>query len=109
MESINVKSSSIPVFSRYHPVIPKRYTPAFKHDMKNRNLIVENCKIAGLHYGPEETSLYLEKRERFSCAEPRERVKAKSLQIPRDLQLRPSLYSPLSKYQSSLSFRTSSS
>lgn len=32
---------SIPVFSRYHPVIPKRYTQAFKLDMKNRNLIVE--------------------------------------------------------------------
>ena len=28
-------------FSRYHPMIPKRYVPQWQTDMKNRKLIVE--------------------------------------------------------------------
>jgi len=29
------------VFSRYHPLIPKRYVPQWQTDMKNRKLIID--------------------------------------------------------------------
>ena len=53
-------SSSSPKFTPYHPLIPKLYISAWKQDMKNRDLIVENCNLAGLPYQAED-SLYLEK------------------------------------------------
>jgi len=33
--------TSIHAFSRYHPMIPKRYVPQWQTDMKNRKLIID--------------------------------------------------------------------
>ena len=103
------KCSRTPTFSRYHPVIPKIYTPAWKLDMSNRNRIVENCHLAELPYRGSEATLYLEKRERLNNAEPRDLVMSKSMKVPRERLLQPWFHSPLSKYQSSLMFRTAAS
>merc|ERR1712224_1054080 len=69
-------SSSSPKFTPYHPLIPKLYICAWKQDMKNRDLIVENCKLSELSYQAED-SLYLEKRERLNNVEPRDVVMRK--------------------------------
>ena len=98
--------SSIPKFSSYHPVIPQSYTPAWKLDMNNRDIIVENAKMGNLPYDGTETTLYLENRERLSRSEPKESVMNKSMDIPRDRLLRPWFHSPISKYQSTLMFRS---
>jgi len=98
------KSTQAQKFSAYHPVIPKLYTPAWKLDMPNRARIVENCKRAGVQYRPTEASMYIEKRERITAESQEE--SNNSIEVPREKMLRPSLHSPLSKYQSSLMFRS---
>ena len=37
---------SLPVWSRHHPVIPRRYVPEWTTDMKNRRLIVQVWKAS---------------------------------------------------------------
>jgi len=41
----NVRNCS--VLSAHHPLIPRRYVPAWQTDMENRKLIIQNCKLAG--------------------------------------------------------------
>lgn len=94
-------------FSSYHPIIPKNYTPAWKQDMQNRSLIIENATYANLSYNGTDTSLYLEKRERLSSppSETREEIMKGTNDVSRDRKLRPWFHSPLSKYQSTLMAR----
>ncbi|RMX46397.1 hypothetical protein pdam_00000628 [Pocillopora damicornis] len=96
---------SIPVWSRYHPQIPQRYVPQWTQDMQNRNLILENCKLANYPYGPHDTSIYLVHRERLNNVEPQKMVNSKSIRVPRERLLKPWFHSPLSRYQSSLMSR----
>uniref|UniRef100_A0A7M5XC61 Uncharacterized protein n=1 Tax=Clytia hemisphaerica TaxID=252671 RepID=A0A7M5XC61_9CNID len=91
-------------FSAYHPVIPKNYTPAWKQDMKNRTLITENAKLANIEYNGTQSTLYLEKRERVVPSEPIRDTKALGTSTEGFI---PPMHSSLSKYQSSLMFRTS--
>ena len=93
-----------PKFSNYHPIIPKNYTPAWKLDMKNRELIVENAQSKPIPHDGLETTLYLEKRERFSSGEERQEVMNKVPDISEERMLRPWFHSPLSKHQSKLMF-----
>ncbi|XP_033106381.1 testis-expressed protein 43-like [Anneissia japonica] len=98
---------SVPKFSKLHPVIPKRYVPEWKTDMRNRELIVKNCEMSGIiSKGPHDESLYLDKRERMNKVEPRERVEVKKPSYDRYTALRPEFHTGQSKYQSSLMFRT---
>ncbi|XP_029190283.1 testis-expressed protein 43-like [Acropora millepora] len=97
----------IPVWSRHHPQIPQRYVPPWTHDMKNRGLILENCKLRNYPWGPHDTSIYLTHRERLNNIEPQEMVNSKSIRVARERLLRPWFHSPLSRYQSSLMFRKS--
>jgi len=97
---------SVPKFSKYHPVIPRRYVPEWKNDMKNRELIVKNCEQSGIiPKGPHDESLFLDKRERLNEVEPRPRVDAKRPYLSRYDMLRPEFHTAQSKYQSSLMFR----
>ncbi|XP_002737024.1 sperm-associated microtubule inner protein 10-like [Saccoglossus kowalevskii] len=97
---------SVPRFSKYHPVIPIRYVPEWKNDMRNRNLIIKNCEMSGIiPTGPHDESLFLEKRERMNEVEPRARVDAKRPYCNRYEQLRPQFHTPQSKYHSALMFR----
>ncbi|KXJ28034.1 testis-expressed protein 43 [Exaiptasia diaphana] len=98
-------TQSIPVWSRYHPVVPQRYVPQWTQDMVNRNLILENTKLTDYPNGPHDTSVYLCRRERLSNVEPSYMVNSKSIKVPRERLLRPWFHSPLSKFQSSLMFR----
>ena len=93
-----------PKFSSYHPIIPKNYTPAWKLDMKNRERLVENAKTKPIPHDGLETTLYLEKRERFSSGEDRKEVIKKATDFSENRMLRPWFHSPLSKYQSKLMF-----
>ena len=93
-----------PKFSIYHPIIPKNYTPAWKLDMKNRELIVENAQSKPIPHDELETTLYLEKRERFSSAEDRQEVMNKVPDVSEERMLKPWFHSPLSKHQSKLMF-----
>eukprot|EP00058_Branchiostoma_floridae_P018950 XP_002604439.1 hypothetical protein BRAFLDRAFT_79261 [Branchiostoma floridae] len=52
----------IPKWSDLHPTIPQLYVPEWKTDMKNREVILRECKQAGLYYGPHDESLFL-----FAC------------------------------------------
>lgn len=97
-------SQTKPKFSNYHPIIPKNYTPAWKLDMKNRGLIVENAQSKVIPHDGLETTLYLEKRERFSSSEDRQEVMNKVPDVSEERMLRPWFHSPLSKYQSKLMF-----
>ncbi|XP_028403014.1 testis-expressed protein 43-like [Dendronephthya gigantea] len=97
-----MSSTSLPVWSRHHPVIPKRYVPAWTTDMKNRRLIVQNCRQANYPYGPFNTSVYLERRERLNHVEPSRMVESKRIDVSREQLLNPWIHSPLSKYRSSL-------
>ncbi|XP_001178789.2 testis-expressed protein 43-like [Strongylocentrotus purpuratus] len=97
---------SIPRFSKLHPVIPRRYVPEWKNDMKNRELLVKNCEMSGIiPKGPHDESLFLDKRERMNEVEPRVRVEAKHPNFERYDGLRPEFHTAQSKYQSSLMFR----
>ena len=98
----NMAGTSLPVWSRHHPVIPMRYVPEWTTDMKNRRLLVKNCKTANYPSGPFNTSVYLGHRERLNHVEPRHMVVSKRINISRDRLLNPWIYSPLSKYNSSL-------
>ena len=102
---MNQKKDHTPMFSAYHPVIPKIYTPSWKVDMQNRDQIVENCKLSGLAYNPTEATMYLEKRERLCINQPSVK-EIQDCEIPREKLLKPHLHSPLSKYRSSLMFRS---
>ena len=106
MDSVKTCSQSNPKFSQYHPVIPKLYTPAWKLDMKNRDRIVENCKLAHLPYQANDKALYLEKHERLNDAEPRDSIMKRCNIVPREILLKTPLHSALSKYESSLMFRS---
>lgn len=103
----NTKKKDCPKFSAYHPVIPKLYTPAWKLDMKNRDRIIENCQLSRQPYQEIDAALYLEKRERLNSSSATIES-SKSLELTRNKQLKPSLHSHLSKYQSSLMFRAES-
>ncbi|XP_031554243.1 uncharacterized protein LOC116309033 [Actinia tenebrosa] len=103
MEKENMQS--IPVWSRYHPVIPQRYVPAWTQDMENRTLILENTNATKYPCGPHDTSIYLCRRERLNNVEPSAMVNSKSIKVPRERLLRPWFHSPLSRFQSSLMFR----
>ncbi|XP_046859346.1 testis-expressed protein 43-like [Xenia sp. Carnegie-2017] len=97
-----MSSIGLPVWSRYHPVIPKRYTPEWTNDMRNRRLILQNCKQVNYPTGPFHTSIFLDNRERLNHVEPKEMVESKRIFVSRDRLLNPWIYSPLSKYRSSL-------
>ncbi|XP_063958748.1 sperm-associated microtubule inner protein 10-like [Lytechinus pictus] len=100
---------SIPRFSKLHPVIPRRYVPEWKNDMKNRELLVMNCEMSGIiPKGPHDESLFLDKRERMNEVEPRARVESKHPVLERYDALRPEFHTAQSKYQSSLMFRKDS-
>ena len=105
--SSNEKMSQSVKFSSYHPMIPKSYTPSWKQDMVNRDTIRENVTLSRLPYTGTQTSLYLEKRERLSAAEPRDSINSKvsAEEIASERVLQPWFHSPLSKYQSTLMFR----
>ncbi|XP_071963182.1 sperm-associated microtubule inner protein 10-like [Antedon mediterranea] len=106
MANNSTTNSRVPKFSKLHPIIPRRYVPEWKNDMKNRELIVKNCEASQLvSKGPHVKSLYLDKRERMNEVEPRERVEAKKPQFDRYTALRPEFATVQSKYQSSLMFR----
>ncbi|XP_022092899.1 testis-expressed protein 43-like isoform X2 [Acanthaster planci] len=97
---------SIPEFSKLHPVIPRRYVPEWKNDMRNRELIMKNCDVSGIiPKGPHDESLFLDKRERMNEVEPRKRCESKRPVLERYHALRPEFHTSQSKYQSSLMFR----
>ena len=97
------KTAASNTFSAYHPIIPKNYTPAWKQDMKNRTLIVENAKSSNLDYNGTESTLFLEKRERLAHHRQNEE-RNQELVLTKQNNI-PPMHSSLSKYQSSLMFR----
>jgi len=101
--------SCIPKFSSYNPVVPKTYTPPWKQDMVNRNLIIENAQLAGnLPCNGTESTLYLENRERLTQVESREVISRRTgKESTRNSSINPPMHSHLSKYRSSLMFRFS--
>nr|XP_002129969.1 testis-expressed protein 43-like isoform X1 [Ciona intestinalis] len=95
----------VPNFSRLHPVIPKRYVPEWKTDMKNRNKLIQNAKLAEIYPGPHDESLFLEKRERLTLGEKRDFVESKTISADRKTLLSPPFPSHMSRYQSELMYR----
>ncbi|XP_063729393.1 sperm-associated microtubule inner protein 10-like [Symsagittifera roscoffensis] len=99
---------SLPKFSQSHPIIPRLYEPAWRHDMKNRELILQNADGSGIPnaHGPHNTTLYLEKRERLNEIEWQERVESKRPYVVRRCEaLRPPLHDPFSRYKAGLMYR----
>ena len=114
-------------FSSYHPIIPKQYTPGWIQDMGNRELIIQNAKMSGLHqYEGVESSLFLDNRERLCLGDTQQMANSTASsgkkghlqhqQQPRDRRGTNTtlaannkrtvpLHSSLSKYQSSIMFR----
>ncbi|XP_062509689.1 uncharacterized protein LOC134185827 isoform X2 [Corticium candelabrum] len=93
-------ASTAPLFSRYHPMIPKCYVPPWQLDMNNRRFIIENCNFSGLENWKGHVTMFLDSRERLG-----ETVVVKQKRIPRRLwHFRASA---LSKYNSSLMARRS--
>ena len=55
------------LFSAHHPMIPKRYVPAWQLDMKNRKLIIQNCYASENSSWVGHVSYFWEGRERLSA------------------------------------------
>ncbi|XP_075256938.1 sperm-associated microtubule inner protein 10-like [Convolutriloba macropyga] len=99
---------SLPKFSQSHPLIPRIYEPEWRHDMKNRELILKNAVASGIPnaQGPHNTTLFLEKRERLNEIEWQERVESKRPYVVRRCEaLRPPLHDPFSRYKAGLLYR----
>ncbi|XP_035681699.1 testis-expressed protein 43-like [Branchiostoma floridae] len=93
----------IPKWSDLHPTIPQLYVPEWKTDMKNREVILRECKQAGLYYGPHDESLFLCKRERLNHGEDRRRVETNYASQPdRRTLINPPRWSHLYRHRSTL-------
>ncbi|XP_032809373.2 sperm-associated microtubule inner protein 10 [Petromyzon marinus] len=92
-----------PKFTSRHPLMPQRYVMPWKQDMKNRALILENAKRAGLYWGPHEESLFFDRAQRLCHGQGGYYVEAPfCLTMERSALLEPSLHSPLSRHQTLL-------
>ncbi|XP_051838493.1 testis-expressed protein 43 [Antechinus flavipes] len=90
----------LPRFSLKQGLIPRRYVMNWKQDMKFRKVHLKHAQLGGIHAGPLEESLFLEHSERLCHGEDRETVLKKT--SPHVKMADIPLYSPLSKYQSTV-------
>ncbi|CAI8005917.1 hypothetical protein GBAR_LOCUS4480 [Geodia barretti] len=94
--------SSRDKFSAHHPMIPRRYVPAWQLDMQNRGNIIKNCELAGNSMWRGHISYFLNGRERLSATRPV--LYSSVLNYSRTLN---KSSSPLSRYNSSVMTMTS--
>lgn len=101
----NAKFQHFPKFSKYHPLIPRRYVQGWKNDMKNRKQLISHAVESYIYPGPHDESLYLQRRERLNHGEARCCVERKIEPPDRFYLLHPLFYHHLSRYQSGLMYR----
>ncbi|XP_076994785.1 sperm-associated microtubule inner protein 10 [Tamandua tetradactyla] len=90
----------LPQFSLKQGMIPRRYVMPWKENMKFRNLNLKHAEACGIHAGPSEDSLFLNHSERLCHGEDRKTVLRKG---PPEIKIADMpLYSPLSRYQSTV-------
>ncbi|XP_020040560.2 sperm-associated microtubule inner protein 10 [Castor canadensis] len=90
----------LPRFSLKQGMIPTRYVMPWKENMKFRSVNLKQAAACGIYTGPIEDSLFLNRRERLCHGEDRKVVLKKG---PPEIKIADfPLYSPLSKYQSTV-------
>ncbi|XP_068944149.1 sperm-associated microtubule inner protein 10 [Petaurus breviceps papuanus] len=90
----------LPRFSLKQGLIPRHYVMNWKQDMKFRRVHLKQAQLSGIHSGPLEESLFLDRSERLCHGEDRE-VVSKKISPHIKIADMP-LHSPLSKYQSTV-------
>ncbi|XP_072506560.1 sperm-associated microtubule inner protein 10 isoform X2 [Notamacropus eugenii] len=90
----------LPRFSFKQGLIPRHYVMSWKQDMKFRKVHLKHAQLSGIHPGPLEETLFLDRAERLCHGEERDAVLKK---YPPHVKITDMpLYSPLSKYQSTI-------
>ncbi|XP_015977403.2 testis-expressed protein 43 [Rousettus aegyptiacus] len=90
----------LPQFSLKQEMIPRRYVMPWKENMIFRNINLKHAEACGIYAGPLEDSLFLNHSERLCHGEDRKAVSKKG---PPEIKIADMpLYSPLSKYQSTV-------
>ncbi|XP_043837360.1 testis-expressed protein 43 [Dromiciops gliroides] len=90
----------LPKFSVKQGLIPRHYVMNWKQDMKFRRVHLKHAQLSGIHAGPLEESLFLDRSERLCHGEDRDKVLKK---ISPHLKIADMpLHSPLSRYQSTV-------
>ncbi|XP_062941499.1 sperm-associated microtubule inner protein 10 [Cynocephalus volans] len=90
----------LPRFSLRQGMIPRRYVMPWKENMKFRNVNLKQAEACGIHTGPLEDSLFLNRSERLCHGEDRKVVLRKG---PSEIKIADiPLHSPLSRYQSTV-------
>ncbi|XP_020863037.1 sperm-associated microtubule inner protein 10 [Phascolarctos cinereus] len=90
----------LPRFSLKQGLIPRHYTMSWKLDMKFRKVHLKHAQLSGIHSGPLEESLFLDRSERLCHGEDRDIVLKKCSPHIKIADM--PLHSPLSKYQSTV-------
>uniref|UniRef100_A0A4W3IFC6 Testis expressed 43 n=1 Tax=Callorhinchus milii TaxID=7868 RepID=A0A4W3IFC6_CALMI len=90
----------MPIFSDMHPCIPRLYVMPWKHDMKNRKLILKHQALAKIPHDFTEESLFWSKRERLCHGQDRKCLEDQMNHLTPGTILQLPLSSHMSKHRS---------